>query len=278
MKIAFGIFIILLGVIILFFNPGWGLLERIFENFATAWPMILIFLGLAILSQVKKLRWLRILNTILMVLFIIYLLLWPDLLSFGNLNLYKSGIDLPIDVPVGSTVKLIFLTSSLNLKINDGESSTSLIGYYSFNSKYFEVISRENEFIFQSSKGFSLGRKNEIELNLPENYKYEIIIKSGTSGLKFDLKRVIMEKLEIESGIASLNIKLKKLAFPTSIKIKAGITNANIEFPESTKYSLDFDGAIRNVKISNLIEEKESPNVVLIGESGILNLKLVGRD
>ncbi|MCD6546496.1 MAG: hypothetical protein J7K69_07575, partial [Thermotogae bacterium] len=276
MKIAFGIFIILLGVIILFFNPGWGLLERIFENFATAWPMILIFLGLAILSQVKKLRWLRILNTILMVLFIIYLLLWPDLLSFGNLNLYKSGIDLPIDVPVGSTVKLIFLTSSLNLKINDGESSTSLIGYYSFNSKYFEVISRENEFIFQSSKGFSLGRKNEIELNLPENYKYEIIIKSGTSGLKFDLKRVIMEKLEIESGIASLNIKLKKLAFPTSIKIKAGITNANIEFPESTKYSLDFDGAIRNVKISNLIEEKESPDVVLIGESGILNLKLVG--
>lgn len=278
MKIAFGIFIILLGVIILFFNPGWGLLERIFENFATAWPMILIFLGLAILSQVKKLRWLRILNTILMVLFIVYLLLWPDLLSFGNLNLYKSGIDLPIDVPVGSTVKLIFLTSSLNLKINDGESSTSLIGYYSFNSKYFEVISRENEFIFQSSKGFSLGRKNEIELNLPENYKYEIIIKSGTSGLKFDLKRVIMEKLEIESGIASLNIKLKKLAFPTSIKIKAGITNANIEFPESTKYSLDFDGAIRNVKISNLIEEKESPDVVLIGESGILNLKLVGRD
>ena len=278
MKIAFGIFIILLGVIILFFNPGWGLLERIFENFATAWPMILIFLGLAILSQVKKLRWLRILNTILMVLFIIYLLLWPDLLSFGNLNLYKSGIDLPIDVPVGSTVKLIFLTSSLNLKINDGESSTSLIGYYSFNSKYFEVISRENEFIFQSSKGFNLGRKNEIELNLPENYKYEIIIKSGTSGLKFDLKRVMMEKLEIESGIASLNMKLKRLAFPTSIKIKAGITNANIEFPESTKYSLDFDGAIRNVKISNLIEEKESPDVVLIGESGILNLKLVGKD
>ena len=278
MKIAFGIFIILLGVIILFFNPGWGLLERIFENFATAWPMILIFLGLAILSQVKKLRWLRILNTILMVLFIVYLLLWPDLLNFGNLNLYKSGIDLPIDVPVGSTVKLIFLTSSLNLKINDGESSTSLIGYYSFNSKYFEVISRENEFIFQSSKGFSLGRKNEIELRLPENYKYEIIIKSGTSGLKFDLKRVMMEKLEIESGIASLNMKLKRLAFPTSIKIKAGITNANIEFPESTKYSLDFDGAIRNVKISNLIEEKESPNVVLIGESGILNLKLVGRD
>ena len=278
MKIAFGIFIILLGVIILFFNPGWGLLERIFENFATAWPMILIFLGLAILSQVKKLRWLRILNTILMVLFIVYLLLWPDLLNFGNLNLYKSGIDLPIDVPVGSTVKLIFLTSSLNLKINDGESSTSLIGYYSFNSKYFEVISRENEFIFQSSKGFNLGRKNEIELNLPENYKYEIIIKSGTSGLKFDLKRVMMEKLEIESGIASLNMKLKRLAFPTSIKIKAGITNANIEFPESTKYSLDFDGAIRNVKISNLIEEKESPDVVLIGESGILNLKLVGRD
>ena len=278
MKIAFGIFIILLGVIILFFNPGWGLLERIFENFATAWPMILIFLGLAILSQVKKLRWLRILNTILMVLFIVYLLLWPDLLSFGNLNLYKSEIDLPVDIPVGSTVKLIFLTSSLNLKINDGESSTSLIGYYSFNSKYFEVISRENEFIFQSSKGFNLGRKNEIELNLPENYKYEIIIKSGTSGLKFDLKRVMMEKLEIESGIASLNMKLKRLAFPTSIKIKAGITNANIEFPESTKYSLDFDGAIKNVKISNLIEEKESPNVVLIGESGILNLKLVGRD
>ncbi|HEW91041.1 MAG TPA: hypothetical protein ENF81_00640 [Thermotogaceae bacterium] len=278
MKIAFGIFIILLGVIILFFNPGWGLLERIFENFATAWPMILIFLGLAILSQVKRLRWLKILNTILMVLFIVYLLLWPDLLNFGNLNLYKSGIDLPIDVPVGSTVKLIFLTSSLNLKINDGESSTSLIGYYSFNSKYFEVISRENEFIFQSSKGFNLGRKNEIELNLPENYKYEIIIKSGTSGLKFDLKRVMMEKLEIESGIASLNMKLKRLAFPTSIKIKAGITNANIEFPESTKYSLDFDGAIRNVKISNLIEEKESPDVVLIGESGILNLKLVGKD
>lgn len=276
MKIAFGIFIILVGIMVLFFNPGWELLERVLENFSMGWPMIFIFLGLAILSQVKGLKWLRILNTVLMIIFVLYLLLWPNPLDFGTADYYESDINLPVENQTNSTIKLVFKTPLLNLKIKDGDSE-NLKGSYSFRTKYFEIVSKGNEFVFQSSENVIFGPKNKIVLELPEKYEYEITIESAISDVELNMKRALLKKLELESGIAEFEMNVEKFDSPTHIKIKAGFTNGKIYFAENTKYSLNVESAIRNVKVSDLIEEENLPDVSISIESGISNLKLRGK-
>ncbi|MDI3472325.1 MAG: hypothetical protein PWQ20_779 [Thermotogaceae bacterium] len=276
MKVAFGIFIILVGIMVLFFNPGWGLFERILENFSMTWPVILIFFGLAILSQVKGMKWLRIVNTLLMVIFVLYLLLWPNPFDLDVTNYYKSDLNLPIEAQAGSTIKLVFKTPLLGLKIKDGNSD-NLRGSYSFRTKYFEIVSKGNEFVFQSSENVIFGPKNKITLELPEKYEYEITIESAVSDIELDMEKVSIRKLELESGITKLEIDTGNPHFPVYIKIKAGVASGKMYFSENTKYSLSVESAIKNVKVSDLIEEKNSPDVSISVEAAISNLKLEGK-
>jgi len=277
MRIAFGIFIILLGIIILFFNPGWNLIERIFENLSMVWPMILIFIGIGILSKIKGFGWLRFINIILMVLFILYLLLWPNFLDFGGLNLYKSAIDVPIDAVDGSTIKLIFITGPLKLYLEDEKNQRNITGFYSFNSKYFEILTKKNEVVFRSHKNYSFGKQNRIDLKLPKDYIYDVVIKSGVLSCELDFKENIIKNFDVDSGVINLDFELEKLLLPLNLKLKASIINADIKLPKGAKYDLFTTGGIKKVSVSNLTRDSVSPDFKMTVDSGIINLKLKGK-
>lgn len=257
MRLAFGLIILLVGVFLVFGFFSADVFLNLLINFAKFWPIIIILVGIGILSGVKGMKWLKYINALLIVCFVLALFFWPAGSDYGrnytqtltmdsgetSRELIELRIDTPITklkiMPLGETVsddiigKMDYaVTYGNKLKVRDSEGL----------NKITYTIEPDN-FWFSST---------DISLMLNPKKKYRLIFNTGIIKGNLNLTDLNVEYIDINSGIVDISIDLPE-ENDSDIKIDCGILNSKIIVPDNVELSMDVEG-LKTVKISEDFE------------------------
>ncbi len=280
MKIAFGVFIIIFGILLIIQGFTWELPLRIIQNFLSLWPFLIILIGIAVLSNVKGLRWLRWIHfTLSLAFFATILFLPPTHIIWGQMkNPVAIQVDLPQDTE--SIVYLDFDLRAAKVRIfsTEDNESTSIQGSYQSRSQDFIVEVFDNRILFRSSASrFFPAWNDELLLYLPNPYQYSAHFFGGVIDLEYESRANLVSSIEIETGVCNLNVNLLSWEHPLSVRVSSGITNARFFIPKDSRVHSDVQGGITNTSFTAIQENGYGTNLSVAIESGIINLSVRGR-
>jgi len=258
MPLFFGVLLLVIGVLLVFGLFDASIFSTIFENMFYLWPFILILIGLSILSKIKGLRWLRFINAIFIILFVLALIFYPsDLMSDGVYEEYAFQIALNESADkniVEIDVAVLYLEV-----ITDKTLENSISGTYYSNVDDTDVrisgnrvrISRRDEnkfFIFRKPK-------YELLLRIPEKANLELLIDSAVLKGDISLENNPIEIIDINTAILNMNLQANAFSVPLEIICESAINNLNITAPAGLRYSREMESAINKITVDDAFQE-----------------------
>jgi|SRR6056297_2409339 len=258
MPLFFGVLLLVIGVLLVFGLFDASIFSTIFENMFYLWPFILILIGLSILSKIKGLRWLRFINAIFIILFVLALIFYPsDLMSDGVYEEYAFQIALNESADkniVEIDVAVLYLEVMTDKTLENTISGT----YYS-NVDDTDVrisgnrvrISRRDEnkfFIFRKPK-------YELLLRIPEKANLELLIDSAVLKGDISLENNPIEIIDINTAILNMNLQANAFSVPLEIICESAINNLNITAPAGLRYSREMESAINKITVDDAFQE-----------------------
>lgn len=236
-KFFWGIIIILVGLMILAGNLGlipsgfWSQLWRL-------WPLALIILGAGfIFSKEKRSGWF-LASLIILVLVLTGSLIWwsYDLTdqtrskTIVSENYYSEASILEVDINYGAA----------DLKVTSASDSKAIVGTIdSFGEPSItkEIKDgREKIVVNQLKEGPRLwgvsNSKNELDLKIIDRVPLDLIINTGASKFDLNLENIKINKLDINCGASSGNIKIGSNNKEVNIALKSGASSFNLSVPK----------------------------------------------
>ncbi len=279
MKLFFGLVFILVGGLLLFGFFTANLWANVLDNFIAVWPVIFIFIGLSVMANIRSLRWVKAVNGVLIVLFVLFLFFWRwDIGWMGPLQEYTMpAISLRENE---KEVKLIFRAASLDVEFSAQTGEESLIqGTYRSHAQNLVLKQTENvitiDFPREHSVTLTKNYKKKIMMVLPREYRYQIVIESGTARFYSSFDDNPFSKVEINTAIGTIDSRFKRTAFPIAYVIKTAIGTVDIKLPKETPYYADIRAAIRTIDLEGLQTRKEAETPISIRvESAIIRGKI----
>jgi len=282
MKLFFGIILLTIGVLLVFGLIDASLFSNAFENLFYLWPFILIMIGLSILSNVKGLRWLRVINSILIIGFAFALFFFPaDFLSDG---VYK---EIPFQIALDgdsekNIIELEIGTVYLEV-VSDRQLSDMITGTY---------VSREDDMkIYMSGNRLKISRKddykfylfkkprNELHLKVPEDGNLELLIDSAVLKSDLILKKNPFEIIDINTAILNMNMEVEEFTVPMKLICESAINDLKIKTSGDLNYSRTMESAINNISISDVFKEVDyNPDLDVQVRSAINTFSLKSKD
>lgn len=279
MRIAFGVFIILIGVLLIVQGFSWDLPMKIIQNFLSLWPFLIILIGLSVLSNVKGLKWLRWVNGALGLLFVAVLLFMPpSYLVWGQMK--ENPVEVALPPPSEELIYLDFDLSAAKIELLTApdQDARQIKGFFKSQSDGFVIETFDNRVIFRSDFAFFMPGWNDVlRLYLPMDYLYSTHFKGGVISLTYQPETNIISMIDIESGITHLSMDIKGWLSPLRMRVISGITNAQINVPKDSTYFDDLQGGIRRSSFTFVEKDIQSPMINLAIESGIFNLQVRGQ-
>jgi hypothetical protein len=255
--IAIGLLFILnnLGIVIFSWGAIWSL-----------WPMILIFWGISILPVKGTVKTIILLAVVLGTLLVINRL--PDNRPwflrlhhhYGNGYNYwndeadedstgSNSNDQNFTVPMDSLASKGILNldaAAGNFKI-EGESNDFLdfskkgeIGNYELTTS--EIRDGKNISIkLQEGRAHGSFRKNKVDIKLNPRPSWNLILDIGAAQLDLNLASYKIDTAKIESGAASIDIRIGELNPQTVMTFDAGASSINVEVPKNSGCRISSD-------------------------------------
>jgi hypothetical protein len=154
-----------------------------------------------------------------------------------------------------------------------------------------EETNTENKVINFSmkNKDFNFGEEykinNNVLLKLSTSPIWNIEMGIGAGELDFDFSNYKVKKLEIETGAASIDIKLGDKQDKVDIDIESGVASVKIKVPESVGCEIKMDGALNAKDFDNFEKIKDgvwqtkgfnkaTKKIYLNVDSGLSSLKV----
>ncbi|MGV8879679.1 MAG: LiaI-LiaF-like domain-containing protein [Sphingobacteriaceae bacterium] len=259
-----GIFFIFFGVIFLLNNFGY--IDFNWENLFHYWPVFLIIVGVNLVLANNRSPWVIALKLIAIVgglFFIVFggfrqpenrIFGWRTN-PFGGQRDDNTGRDSRVtkvegrgnfSEPFRSETKLARLNISGGAtKYELNESTTDLFKaethefYGSYTLRHSRVDSVEVlDFNMNNANNkrrwdFNKAKSNKAVLQINANPEWEININTGAAELDFDLSKFKINKLQIQGGAASFDIKLGEPVRNTQVEIETGVSEIELKVPEN---------------------------------------------
>ena len=126
---------------------------------------------------------------------------------------------------------------------------------------------------------------NNVLLKLSTSPIWNIEMGIGAGELDFDFSNYKVKKLEIETGAASIDIKLGDKQDKVDIDIESGVASVKIKVPESVGCEIKMDGALNSKDFDNFEKikdgvwqtkgfDKATKKICLNVDSGLSSLKV----
>lgn len=318
-----GAILIVLGFLFLGTNLDWFELNWTFRKIAQFWPIMLILAGVAAFFSHKKSIYNA--TSALLIAFAIPLGIFTcvddgvkeikDEISDGiNLDIddFDDDDSSKSDTTKGNRNKQYFAVEmtpevkEATLRLGGGAAEFDLeespnrlfeaTTFLNFKNGYTleEETNTENKVI-----NFSMKDKKARDFNFGEEYKINnnVLIKLSTSPiwniemgigageLDFDFSNYKVKKLEIETGAASIDIKLGDKQDKVDIDIESGVASVKIKVPESVGCEIKMDGALNSKDFDNFEKikdgvwqtkgfDKATKKIYLNVDSGLSSLKV----
>lgn len=138
------------------------------------------------------------------------------------------------------------------------------------------------------NKNFNFGHNkinNDVMLKLNTTPIWTIDMGIGAGEVDFDLSNYKVKKLSLETGAASINIKLGNKQDDVKVDIKSGVASVKVAVPESVGCEIRMDGALNSNDFDNFDKvrsgvwqskgyDKATKKIKLDVESGLSSLKV----
>lgn len=319
-NIFWGAILIVLGFLFLGTNLDWFELNWTFRKIAQFWPIMLILAGVAAFFSHKK----SIYNatSALLIAFAIPLGIFTcvddgvkeikDEISDGiNIDIddFDDDDSSKSDTTKGNRNKQYFAVEmtpevkEATLRLGGGAAEFDLeespnrlfeaTTFLNFKNGYTleEETNTENKVINFSmkNKDFNFGEEykinNNVLLKLSTSPIWNIEMGIGAGELDFDFSNYKVKKLEIETGAASIDIKLGDKQDKVDIDIESGVASVKIKVPESVGCEIKMDGALNAKDFDNFEKIKDgvwqtkgfnkaTKKIYLNVDSGLSSLKV----
>ncbi|HPE69951.1 MAG TPA: hypothetical protein P5560_11450 [Thermotogota bacterium] len=277
MRLFIGLVILLVGVLLLMggFNGEYFL--GVLNNFLVYWPAIFIFIGISILANIPALKWLKWVNGLLIVAFIVMLFFAPSGVGrWQEKNQYQlPAVDLQA---MEQQVQLVIRANSLELELLPTDSE-SLSGEFWSHKNDFTLETVGNRVTISNNKRpewFQVGITNQaLQLALPQNHRYDIRVEAGVVNVHTRMATSLVDVLDIDAGIVRGEMTLESIPAPFRFLADAGISVVDFFVPPGTSYDTQVDGGIQNVHTHrDLVKDSQGPQLFLDVDAGIATLDL----
>lgn len=104
----------------------------------------------------------------------------------------------------------------------------------------FNMKSKNQNNRFKIDEDFDL--PNDVYLKLNTKPIWEIDIKLGAGDLKFDMSKYKIEKIDIETGAASVDLKLGDKQDKMKVDVSSGVASVRLNIPESVGCRIKMNG------------------------------------
>jgi len=269
--IGIGIFLLLMGIILLLINMGiinWSIFDAILD----LWPLFLVVIGINIIAGKKQ-----------VVRIITWVLLLAVLITYGYINSERYKHDIVQDKNNMYTAEKLPETEKGDLKLTlgglsfdirsgsnylfEGTSTKPVIKHqvdYDEGNRIARIdIKQAKERIIESH----VGNRDDYSyrLNLNDNVKWNINAKVGAVSGTMDLSDIKVDNLDADIGAGKLSINFGTANEITNVKINAGASKVELVFPEEAGVKLKVKGALTDTELEDLNWEMEdgyyvSPN------------------
>lgn len=233
-----GLIILSIGIFYLCKNYGW-LSENLNLEILRLWPILIIAVGLSLLNSKGFLS-----KTIGFVIFLIVITITSFIIFYGVKNdtkpvlnenpfkiersektnyssvVIKSGVG-KVNITGGSEE---FAEGNLrsnisNLKIDNDTSSEK-------QKLSLEVESRDRIELLSEVK-------NDLAVKLSSELPTDISLNLGVADSKLDLREVLVNNLEIEIGVANLDLIMGDRAEMAKVNLRSGVSSVKISLPDN---------------------------------------------
>ncbi|HOO33631.1 MAG TPA: hypothetical protein PK466_05505 [Thermotogota bacterium] len=279
MRLFFGLTLLLIGLLIVFGIFDASIFGTMVENLFFLWPFILIMIGISILSNIKGLRWLKIVNVFCIIAFTLALMFYPT--DYYNASEYQ---EFPFQIAIASPEVKTILELELGtvyLEIDtDYELSNMISGVYVSDENDLEVdhsanrikLKRENDYqVFAFKKP-----RHEIHLKVPADAYMELLIDAAVVKGDLNLKTNPFEYVDINTAMLDLDVSLNSINRTLYFKSQSAINTIDFYLPEYTDYYRNVQSAINNfsVREDHINSTETDPDIVVDVHSAISNISL----
>ena len=259
-NIFWGVILILIGI--LFTLENFNLINFNIRELWRLWPVVLVLWGISIIPADK---WIR-LGLVLLVLAGSVFFMLDQTVEWENERSYD--VELPAIENTGN-YKEFFITNedstefaTLNMEAAAGafslsDTTTSLLYFIqnenSFQYKYFVKKTDDRVKInIETSEGhvgLNKNSDNKVRIKLNENPLWNINLEVGAAAVNFDLSAFKVKKVNMESGAASLKLKLGDKYPETRVNIEAGASEIVVKIPKESGCDLEVSAVFSGKKL-----------------------------
>ena len=304
-QVISGALFILLGLY--FLASNFGLVDLSLDDVSPYWPLLIILAGVLVLVDPAK----RLMNpgTILVLVLTIPLAIYSSTMKVadsistfewneedqeaseqeeektpkGKLNSQIYSVELQ---PTTKKARLVFKSGLAGFQLAE---TTSFLFESDVTSrarvmKLSEEIKGDEQIVQFSdnsskkwSKKFDSSDEN-IVLKLNKKPVWDIDLSLGLGELDFDFSDYRVEKLNVDSGLASLKLRLGSKAPNSEIEVQSGLAEIKIEVPENVGCEIKTSGALNGTTFPGFeqINSKQWRSIGYDKATNKMNIRLQG--
>ena len=259
-NIFWGVILILIGI--LFTLENFNLINFNIRELWRLWPVVLVLWGISIIPADK---WIR-LGLVLLVLAGSVFFMLDQAVEWENEQSYD--VELPVienyegyhDFNITDEDSTEFATLSMEAAAGAfslSDTTTSLLYFIqndnSFQYKYFVKKTDDRVKInIETSEGhvgFNKNSDNKVRIKLNERPVWDIKLEVGAAAVNFDLSPFKVKKVNLESGAASLKLKLGDEYPETRVNIEAGASEIVVKIPKESGCDLEVSAVFSGKKL-----------------------------
>jgi hypothetical protein len=270
MRFFIGLLIIIIGILLIANGFSYNFFYTLVINFSKFWPVLFIIIGISIMSSIKGFGWLKYLNMVVAILFVILLLFVP---SDMNVGIMKED-SFNVDISGENLVYMDFDVPRLKINVVSDENINEIKGKYRVSLSDFRIDKIGNRIKFRSDDDSWMrwSRDSSLELELPSNVRYVATFNAGIVDLDTDINENIFERMDFNGGIVRINYSADGFDLPLKINITGGIVDGNLYVPDKTTYYKNITGGLRHVDVDDkMVFERDNPDVMIDVSGGISN-------
>jgi hypothetical protein len=256
---------IILGLVFLGINFGY-LNESIWSIIWKFWPVLLIFFGISVLTKKTLPKNIGIMLGVIIIIgtlgSIVYISWNGNILPAKQTPSSTEGGSLIVDEPLSSSTKNINLTIKLGAQKIDLDSTESglIDGQISNNTgtPKIVVVNQGNTAKIDittqyGSAMWSKGRRAaDTHLSVTNQVPINMTLKLGATEINADLSNLIVDKLNLNVGAFSGQIKFGSRQRNNKTEINAGASDIKIYIPRSSGLRVVSSNGLVSMKYSNL--------------------------
>ncbi len=262
-KLIWGSFLILIGLILVVHNFNLLPISINWGKVASLWPLLLIMIGLSSLSKNTSMNpW--IFNGIAAIVISIFFyqiieigegntshsFSWSDSSDLDSADLKTQKFNIPLEEGVtnahltfeGGAAEFILIDTTSNLI--DAITQTRKGDYVLEKVRTDSVDDIKMKLNSNQIKINNGNIENQVEVKLNPNLKWSFDFEIGAGAIDFDFSKYIVNKISLDAGAASVNMKLSDKASITDVDINAGASSVTLRVPKSARCRVQMDAVL----------------------------------